>query len=114
IDLRPAHISHYQLTLEPGTHFARRPPQLPPEDVCWEMQLRCQALLAEHLFDQYEVSAYALSERQCRHNLNYWTFGDYLGLGAGAHGKLTGTDGLIVRTRHPRQPLRYMQALEAG
>ncbi|NUS38657.1 MAG: radical SAM family heme chaperone HemW [Lysobacter sp.] len=90
IALEPAHVSHYQLTLEPNTLFAARPPRdLPDEDGAWDMQERCQALLADAGYAQYEVSAYARAGRQCRHNLNYWEFGDYLGIGAGAHGKLT-------------------------
>ncbi len=90
IALQPAHISHYQLTLEPGTPFAKRPPPLPDHDAAWDMQEACQAQLAEAGYAQYEVSAYAQAGRRCTHNLNYWTFGDYLGIGAGAHGKLTG------------------------
>ena len=87
--LAPAHISHYQLTLEPGTVFHARPPPLPDEDAAFAMQRDCQRLLAESGFEQYEVSAYARAGARCRHNLNYWTFGDYVGIGAGAHGKLT-------------------------
>jgi oxygen-independent coproporphyrinogen-3 oxidase len=88
--LQPAHVSHYQLTLEPNTVFAARPPAgIPDEDGAWDMQEHCQALLADAGYAQYEVSAYAQGGRQCRHNLNYWEFGDYLGIGAGAHGKLT-------------------------
>jgi oxygen-independent coproporphyrinogen-3 oxidase len=90
IALQPAHISHYQLTLEPNTLFAARPPTgIPDDDASWDMQEHCQARLAETGYAQYEVSAYARPGRQCRHNLNYWEFGDYLGIGAGAHGKLT-------------------------
>ena len=104
--LQPTHISHYQLTLEPNTMFFARPPQgLPDEDGAWDMQEHCQALLAEAGYAQYEVSAYARPGRQCAHNLNYWRFGDYLGLGAGAHGKLTlGAEQDILRrwkTKHP-------------
>lgn len=93
IALSPAHLSHYQLTLEPGTPFARRPPPLPDHDAAWDMQEACQARLAEAGYAQYEVSAYAQPRRRCRHNVNYWEFGDYLGIGAGAHGKLTGLKG---------------------
>jgi oxygen-independent coproporphyrinogen-3 oxidase len=108
--LQPAHISHYQLTLEPGTVFYHRPPPLPDPDVSWEMQIECQALLAARGFEQYEVSAYARSGRRSRHNLNYWKFGDYIGIGAGAHGKLTVLDGAnaIVRTTRVRQPREYL------
>ncbi|HEY3519414.1 MAG TPA: coproporphyrinogen-III oxidase family protein, partial [Rhodanobacteraceae bacterium] len=90
IALAPAHISHYQLTLEPNTAFAADPPPLPDEDAAWTMQEACQTRLAQAGFAQYEVSAYAREGRRCVHNLNYWTFGDYLGIGAGAHGKVTG------------------------
>ena len=87
--LEPAHISHYQLTLEPGTVFYHRPPPLPDSEAIWQMQLECQARLAAHGYEHYEVSAYARAGRRSRHNLNYWQFGDYIGVGAGAHGKLT-------------------------
>ncbi|MGH8145597.1 MAG: radical SAM family heme chaperone HemW [Rhodanobacteraceae bacterium] len=88
--LVPAHISHYQLTLEPGTPFAKHPPPLPDHDAAWDMQEACQSRLGEAGFAQYEVSAYARPGRCCAHNLNYWEFGDYLGIGAGAHGKISG------------------------
>jgi len=109
IALRPAHLSHYQLTLEPGTTFFHRPPPLPDDDLAWQMQLDCQQRLAAAGFAHYEVSAYARTGRQCRHNLNYWRFGDYLGIGAGAHGKLT-VDGKVVRTEKPRSPRAYLEA----
>ena len=89
VALAPAHISHYQLTLEPNTAFAANPPPLPDDDAAWTMQEACQARLAQAGYAQYEVSAYAREGRRCVHNLNYWRFGDYLGIGAGAHGKLT-------------------------
>ncbi|RYE85930.1 MAG: radical SAM family heme chaperone HemW, partial [Oxalobacteraceae bacterium] len=97
--LQPTHVSHYQLTLEPNTVFFARPPQgLPDDDDAWDMQEHCQALLADAGYAQYEVSAYARPGYQCAHNLNYWRFGDYLGVGAGAHGKLTlGADQDILR-----------------
>jgi len=107
LELRPAHLSHYQLTLEPGTPFFRRPPQLPDDDATLEMQLACQAVIADAGFGQYEVSAYASPGHCCRHNLAYWTFGDYLGLGAGAHGKLT-TDEGILRSERLRRPREYL------
>jgi oxygen-independent coproporphyrinogen-3 oxidase len=109
IALAPAHLSHYQLTLEPGTVFHRRPPPLPDDDLAFEMQLDCQSRLAAAGFEQYEVSAYARPGRQCRHNLNYWRFGDYLGIGAGAHGKAT-VDGTVIRTEKPRSPREYLRA----
>ncbi len=112
--LEPAHISHYNLTLEPGTVFERRPPQLPDEEAVHEMQSSCQQMLATAGYRQYEVSAYARTARRCRHNLNYWNFGDYLGIGAGAHGKLTDAgSGRVIRTERIRQPGRYMAALRA-
>jgi oxygen-independent coproporphyrinogen-3 oxidase len=108
--LEPTHLSHYQLTLEPGTPFARRaPPQLPDEDLAWAMQEACQSRLADAGYQQYEVSAYAQPGRRCRHNLVYWEFGDYLGVGAGAHGKLTDAGaGAISRTVRARHPAAYL------
>ncbi|MBJ6980324.1 radical SAM family heme chaperone HemW [Luteimonas sp. MC1895] len=98
--LQPAHVSHYQLTLEPNTLFAARPPEaIPDEDLAWDMQEHCQAMLAAAGFDHYEVSAYARPGRQCAHNLNYWRFGDYLGIGAGAHGKISLGAAQSVRRR---------------
>jgi putative oxygen-independent coproporphyrinogen III oxidase len=111
--LAPAHLSHYQLTLEPGTLFAAAPPPLPDDDVAAAMLACCAQRLAEAGFAQYEVSAYAQNGRRCRHNLNYWRFGDYLGVGAGAHGKLTfAADGRILRTLEPREPRRYLGAAD--
>jgi oxygen-independent coproporphyrinogen-3 oxidase len=109
IALAPAHLSHYQLTLEPGTAFYHRPPQLPDEEQAWEMQLACQRELAAAGFAQYEVSAYAMPGRQCRHNLNYWRFGDYLGIGAGAHGKAT-VGGAVIRSEKARSPRAYLES----
>jgi putative oxygen-independent coproporphyrinogen III oxidase len=111
LSLGPAHLSHYQLTLEPGTQFAANPPMLPADDVATDMLAACQERLARAGFARYETSAYASIGRECRHNLNYWTFGDYLGVGAGAHGKLTDADaGVIVRTTQQREPRRYQAA----
>jgi putative oxygen-independent coproporphyrinogen III oxidase len=113
--LEPAHISYYQLTLEPGTVFHARPPPLPDEDAAWVMQTECQHLLAAHGFEQYEVSAYAKPGARCRHNLNYWQFGDYVGLGAGAHGKLSlSVPDRILRTAKPKQPRDYQDRLGAS
>lgn len=109
IALRPTHISYYQLTLEPGTPFHHQPPALPDDDLAWAMQEQGEALLAAAGFAQYEVSAYAQPNRRCRHNLNYWQFGDYLGIGAGAHGKLTQADGRILRTAKRKYPQAYQQ-----
>jgi len=89
LSLQMPHLSHYQLTLEPNTAFAANPPPLPDDDSAWDMQEACQERLAAAGMAQYEVSAYARQGRECRHNLNYWHFGDYLGIGAGAHGKLS-------------------------
>ena len=101
IALAPTHLSHYQLTLEPNTLFAARPPAgIPLEDDAWDMQERCIEVMAEAGFAQYEVSAYARPGRQCAHNLNYWRFGDYLGIGAGAHGKISSSDSGGL-SRHP-------------
>ncbi|MEO6518748.1 MAG: radical SAM family heme chaperone HemW [Pseudoxanthomonas sp.] len=107
--LQPTHLSHYQLTLEPNTMFYARPPAgLPDDDSAWDMQEHCQALLADAGYAQYEVSAYARPGRQCAHNLNYWRFGDYLGIGAGAHGKLTlGGDQDLLRRWKSKHPTAY-------
>jgi putative oxygen-independent coproporphyrinogen III oxidase len=110
--LKPAHISYYQLTLEPGTVFHSRPPPLPDEDAAWQIQCAGQQLLADAGYLQYEVSAYARQGARCRHNLNYWLFGDYVGLGAGAHGKLSlSKPAEILRTVKPKQPREYLAAI---
>jgi len=115
VALDPAHLSHYQLTLEPGTAFERRPPRLPDDDTAYAMQVACQARLASAGYRHYEVSAYAQPGRECRHNLNYWRFGDYLGIGAGAHGKVTdAARGRVVRTARVKQPGRYVAATQPG
>jgi oxygen-independent coproporphyrinogen-3 oxidase len=114
IALAPTHLSHYQLTLEAGTVFAAQPPQLPTDDIAADMLAACGERLAAAGFAQYEVSGYAQPGRQCRHNLNYWTFGDYLGVGAGAHGKLTFVPDTIVRTVQPREPRRYLGTTPAA
>ena len=115
IALAPTHLSHYQLTLEVGTVFAAQPPELPSDDEAAAILEACADRLAAAGFAQYEVSGYAQPGRQCRHNLNYWTFGDYLGVGAGAHGKLTfpATDS-IVRTAQAREPRRYLATAPAA
>ncbi|WP_412548578.1 radical SAM family heme chaperone HemW [Pseudomonas sp. MWU13-2105] len=117
IALRPTHLSWYQLTLEPNTVFWNQPPTLPEDDTLWDIQEAGQALLAEHGYAQYEVSAYAQPGRAARHNLNYWSFGDFIGIGAGAHGKLSHPDGRIVRTWKTRLPKDYLnpaKAFQAG
>ena len=108
--LNPQHLSHYQLTLEPNTLFAAKPPAgIPEMDDAWDMQEACIACMAEAGFSQYEVSAYAREGRRCQHNLNYWTYGDYLGIGAGAHGKISsGHDGRILRRWKPKHPEAYI------
>lgn len=109
IALRPSHLSHYQLTLEPNTRFAHAPPPLPDEDTLWTMQDLCQARLAAAGYQQYEVSAYARAGHRCRHNLNYWLFGDYLGIGAGAHAKISSAmSQQIVRSAKVRHPRDYL------
>lgn len=112
--LGPEHLSWYHLTLEPNTVFYARPPAgLPDDDTAAEIQRRGESLLAERGYEQYETSAYARDRRYCRHNLNYWSFGDYLGIGAGAHGKLTNGEG-VFRYAKPANPQNYMAAVESG
>lgn len=118
ISYQPSHLSWYQLTLEPNTHFSRFPPTLPDDDAIWTMQLDGQALLAKNNYEQYEISAYQQNDNPCRHNLNYWQFGDYLGIGAGAHSKITDlASGNVVRTwktKHPKQYLATTESFIAG
>jgi putative oxygen-independent coproporphyrinogen III oxidase len=114
ISLKTEHLSYYQLTLEPNTPFHHRPPELPEEDAIWEMQCAGVACLAAAGFQHYEVSAYARAGGQCRHNLNYWRFGDYLGIGAGAHGKLTSEEGAIQRRWKRRHPGEYLAGVARG
>jgi putative oxygen-independent coproporphyrinogen III oxidase len=109
IEFQPEHISWYQLTIEPNTHFYSRPPQLPLESTIITIQEQGQCLLARHGYAQYEVSAFAREGLESMHNLNYWQFGDYLGIGAGAHGKLTyPQDNKLLRTRKLKQPAHYL------
>jgi putative oxygen-independent coproporphyrinogen III oxidase len=111
-ELQPEHLSWYQLTLEPNTVFhSRPPPDMPDEETGFEIQTEGQALLGSLGYKQYEVSAYARGGQQCRHNLNYWSFGDYLAVGAGAHGKISNAEG-IWRYAKPANPLKYMEGLE--
>ena len=107
------HLSWYQLTIEPNTAFWSRPPEIPVEDVLADIQDAGELTLNSAGFQQYEVSAWCQPGQESRHNLNYWTFGDYLGIGAGAHGKLTQTDGAIIRTRRTRLPADYLAAIRA-
>jgi oxygen-independent coproporphyrinogen-3 oxidase len=109
--LQPAHLSQYHLTIEPGTLFAASPPTQPTDEVVEDMLARCQRVLEEAGLEQYEVSGYARAGARCHHNLNYWTFGDYLGVGAGAHGKISDPQrGVITRTQQWREPRRYLGA----
>ena len=112
--LQPAHLSYYQLTIEPNTAFYRAPPPLPDDEITDAIQQRAQDELARHGFQRYEVSAYARDGRRCRHNLNYWEFGDYLGIGAGAHGKLSdpaaGQIRRLWKLKHPRDYLKHAGA----
>lgn len=108
----PTHLSWYQLTIEPNTVFYSKPPTLPQENILADLQDQGEALLAAAGYAQYEVSAYSQSGSQCRHNLNYWNFGDYLGIGAGAHGKISFPDGTIKRYAKRRQPDEYLRATQ--
>ena len=113
IELKPSHISFYQLTLEPNTLFAKYPPKLPIDEKIWDMGEQGAALLNQNGFRQYEVSAY--SERPSEHNINYWKFGDYIGIGAGAHGKITDVESQqIFRTLKPKSPKDYLSKMQAG
>ena len=115
IDLQPQHISYYELTLEPNTVFHRHPPpDLPDDELSWSIQLAGQAALQQAGYQQYEISAFARTGRECRHNLNYWQFGDYLAAGAGAHGKISDTSGRVRRYQKPAHPLTYMEQGERG
>lgn len=114
--LSPSHLSHYQLTLEPNTRFYKYPPALPDDDTIWQMQQECQQYLAQLGYQHYEISAYAQPGRRCQHNLNYWQFGDYIGIGAGAHGKLTtlNSDGTLLiqrryRVKNPKDYLKHIR-----
>ncbi len=111
----PNHISHYQLTLEPNTAFNASPPDLPDADTAWKMQDRCWQQMRDAGFRQYEISAWAKEGHRCRHNMNYWQYGDFLGIGAGAHSKVTlpSEDFVRRRVRH-RHPKTYMQARQSG
>jgi len=108
--LEPEHLSYYQLTIEPNTGYAAAPPTLPDEDEIYALQEQARGLLAAAGYSQYEVSAYARDGKECRHNRNYWEFGDYLGIGCGAHSKVTDLDrGVVVRSWRPRHPSNYLR-----
>lgn len=109
LHFNPPHLSWYQLTLEPNTVFHKYPPTLPPDETLWTIQEEGKKLLSSHRLKQYEVSAYAASDQHCKHNVNYWEFGDYLGLGAGAHSKLTDiTQQVVTRHWQMRMPTDYL------
>jgi oxygen-independent coproporphyrinogen-3 oxidase len=109
MELPISHLSWYQLTLEPNTQFYRFPPSLPDDDQLITIQEQGQAAIQAAGFEQYEVSAYAKNADYCRHNMNYWQFGDYLGIGAGAHSKITQNNGQIMRYHNEKHPKRYAQ-----
>lgn len=110
VKLAPAHISFYQLTLEPNTWFHKFPPRLPTDDDIFRQQQACQQILSNYGYQQYEISAYAQPNKMCRHNRNYWQFGDYLGIGAGAHGKISlALPDNIIRTVKSRRPEHYIR-----
>ena len=110
IELQPTHISYYQLTIEPNTVFFRQPPKLPDSKTSWEIQQAGMRLLNQHGYAQYEVSAFAQAKCECAHNKNYWQFGDYLGIGAGAHQKLSfARENKIIRYEKPKHPQQYMK-----
>lgn len=113
LSLSPAHLSFYHLTLEPNTPFHRTPPSLPDDDTSAAMQEAIEELLAQHGYEHYETSAFAKRGFRCRHNRNYWQFGDYLGIGAGAHSKLSFTDKITRESRH-KHPKRYLEQTASG
>ncbi|MBY5980256.1 radical SAM family heme chaperone HemW [Ferrimonas balearica] len=109
IALKPPHLSWYQLTIEPNTQFASKPPELPDDDTQWAIFEQGKAMLEAAGYRQYEISAWAQPGYQCEHNLNYWRFGDYLGIGCGAHGKITQPDGTLLRTVKVKHPKGYLE-----
>ncbi len=113
--LEPSHVSHYQLTVETNTYFHKHMPVLPATDLIWDMQQHCHDMLSKHDYSQYEVSAFSQAGMQCRHNMNYWTFGDYIGIGAGAHGKSTDVNQPSIQRRwKQRQPAAYLEHAARG
>jgi oxygen-independent coproporphyrinogen-3 oxidase len=113
LEFEPPHLSVYHLTIEPNTYFHRYPPQVPDDDTAADMQAAIETLTHECGYAHYETSAYSRQGFRCRHNLNYWTFGDYLGIGAGAHSKLSLPDKIVRQARY-RQPREYMNRALAG
>ena len=114
LSYEPAHLSFYQLTIEPNTYYFKHPPVLPDEDTLDQMQEWIESSTSAAGFEHYEVSAYARTGRQCFHNKNYWLFGDYLGIGAAAHSKITLPDQSVIRQMRLRNPLLYMGGIEQG
>jgi oxygen-independent coproporphyrinogen-3 oxidase len=115
VEAAPTHISFYQLTLEPNTAFAADPPELPGIDAAWDMQQAGADVLCQAGLSRYEISAYARAGRECAHNLNYWTYGDFLAIGAGAHGKVTlPAEGRVLRYAKHRHPQQYLRGLESA
>ena len=111
----PAHVSFYQLTIEPNTVFAAQPPDLPADDLAWDMQQAGLELLEANAYKQYEISAFAQADKRSRHNMNYWRYGDFLAVGAGAHGKITmAAESSVQRFAKHRHPKRYLQGLGTG
>ena len=114
LTLGAEHLSYYHLTLEPNTVFYNQPPALPDSELAWDIQETGAEKLAAAGYRNYEVSAWGQSGRECQHNLNYWSYGDYLGLGAGAHGKLTDTNGRVMRAKRTAHPREYLYRLQSG
>jgi oxygen-independent coproporphyrinogen-3 oxidase len=114
IGLNPGHLSYYQLTLEPNTPFYQSPPDMPDEDSLWQMQQQGHEMLHRAGYEQYEISAFSRPGEQCRHNLNYWRFGDYIGIGAGAHSKVSNREGVVMRRWKKRHPTDYLAAVDGA
>jgi oxygen-independent coproporphyrinogen-3 oxidase len=112
IELAPPHLSWYQLTIEPNTLFYYKTPQLPDDDELWDIFERGHEKLTAAGYVQYEISGYSKPGYQCQHNLNYWRFGDYIGIGCGSHGKLSFSDGRIIRTTKVKHPKGYLAAYQ--
>lgn len=114
LSLQASHLSCYQLTIEPNTLFHHRPPPRPDNEALWDMQLALQTKLKSHEYQQYEVSAYSLANKECRHNTNYWQFGDYLGIGAGAHSKISSPELGVTRAWKIKHPAKYIERCAQG
>jgi len=115
LDFLPPHLSYYQLTLEPNTLFYQHPPALPDELLLEQIESKAKNLLEKHNYQQYEISAFCQKDKECQHNLNYWEFGDYLGIGAGAHGKISHSQtNEIIRTLKTKHPKNYLKSDNAS